>query len=1035
MAVKLLINAKVFWHFLFLFLLFIIMISLVSAVWYDPFSWFTTEDALITNKEPPIKVKTVDYEWQVLRQSGNEANFDVIFANAKDKKTDICFVLKNGINPITVDLTDKALYQNDGAPVLDNKNKPITIKYETSKCLVNGTYKNGYHILLTEAEAININEYIRLGENSIELGYKPIEVIVYQDNTFNITCGLNVSGTAWIIEDSLQFGYNLTNPVWQDIKYSCHSQLPITRYRNKYYFQDNQQLIGIDTTKFCNQFNPENNQSSNCRFSTGYLDNESYFYAVGYGNDADPIIIFNNLNNGINDGTTTAYNATWINVSNISPYDELLLYYSFDVNTTLALDYSGNGNDGIFYEQFSYTPNGYFGGGITGDALRDYIDTGLKGFNHTTILVWANITPSDGGAHRFFDQVLGIELSTLSGSTLFCRFEGLTDNFVSRSSAISTAGWHQVGCGYNGSQGYIIVDGEVKYSETSTGTLSQDYNLYLGSIDQVTPVNKMDEFMVFNRSLTAQELRDIYNNQSARFLKQGNYTIAVNISQGYNLVDLNVPHNTILDTNISVRLGQINDSLNDTNQLVLYIPFDFGSAYDVTGNGHNGVLDSVIYSSTGGLNGTGAFEFDDANHATIKIPDTNDIYGSMTVMAWVNTVGSDYWAGIVSRDRIIDDAGWNLRTQGDIIQWGVDTANLITGTKDVEDGKWHHVVGTYNHTPPYRLEIYVDGVLDVNGTSNGDFDDGGDDPITIGLEYNGQERYIDGFVDEVRIYNKTLTPAEILTIYNNDASKYNIVALSSYKNLSNNVNFEINTETDFIYLDFNLMSGINRFYSPNLYDNFNITLSFDSGDTCTPEWLNTSWGDYTYIDCLINDTGNYSSNLTQYDANTCPTSSNTTFYDYVYNASCNYCNYTITNTSWVYNSTIECMVNSTQNDSYFMTEYDQDYDICYGVTSIASDLWNGGLNNTYWNYVYNVSCSSDSCTCPASGSNWEINLTDTCNIATPCNISSGNITFTNAGAGNYVIFNTTIIACKITNIENMLGYLGFNAKINVGGTC
>ncbi|MCK4650232.1 LamG domain-containing protein, partial [Candidatus Pacearchaeota archaeon] len=76
--------------------------------------------------------------------------------------------------------------------------------------------------------------------------------------------------------------------------------------------------------------------------------------------------------------------------------------------------------------------------------------------------------------------------------------------------------------------------------------------------------------------------------------------------------------------------------------------------------------------------------------------------------------------------------------------------------------------------------------------------------------------------------------------------------------------------------------------------------------------------------------------------------------------------------------------------------------------------WGNGTNANYnvsveRNYV--VNSSVDSCTCPGLATNWEIDLSDYCNITTNCNLSTGNITFINSG---YVLFNATLSANKIS---------------------
>jgi hypothetical protein len=63
-------------------------------------------------------------KWQITKATGNEANFELWTLNEKDKKTKIGFVLRDGIDPSSVDLTSTKLYNETGV-ILDNKNKEI----------------------------------------------------------------------------------------------------------------------------------------------------------------------------------------------------------------------------------------------------------------------------------------------------------------------------------------------------------------------------------------------------------------------------------------------------------------------------------------------------------------------------------------------------------------------------------------------------------------------------------------------------------------------------------------------------------------------------------------------------------------------------------------------------------------------------------------------------------------------------------------------------------------------------------------------
>ena len=97
-------------------------------------------------------------------------------------------------------------------------------------------------------------------------------------------------------------------------------------------------------------------------------------------------------------------------------------------------------------------------------------------------------------------------------------------------------------------------------------------------------------------------------------------------------------------------------------------------------------------------------------------------------------------------------------------------------------------------------------------------------------------------------------------------------------------------------------------------------------------------------------------------------------------------------------------------------------------------IWSKGLNlnqiiqlytQNEPSYVLGAEETADTCTCPGLTSNWEIDLSDHCNITTNCNISTGNITFINAG---YVFFNATLTMNKIDFKDSV----GVAERYNVG---
>jgi len=143
-----------------------------------------------------------------------------------------------------------------------------------------------------------------------------------------------------------------------------------------------------------------------------------------------------------------------------------------------------------------------------------------------------------------------------------------------------------------------------------------------------------------------------------------------------------------------------------------------------------------------------------------------DLVDAMTVGAWVNIRSlPDEWRAIITKG----DSAWRLATNaattgfqfaftGEGRSW--QGANSAT---QVELNEWHYICGTYDKT--IGACIYIDGRLD--GTNP---DKGGIDVDTFNVWIGGNAepmswkpgRHFDGMIDEVRIYDRALSQAEVV---------------------------------------------------------------------------------------------------------------------------------------------------------------------------------------------------------------------------------------------------------------------------------
>jgi len=139
---------------------------------------------------------------------------------------------------------------------------------------------------------------------------------------------------------------------------------------------------------------------------------------------------------------------------------------------------------------------------------------------------------------------------------------------------------------------------------------------------------------------------------------------------------------------------------------------------------------------------------------------------SRTVCAWIKTADTE--GDIVSwGPRDTPRGRWVVRTQEDGFLRLEIGGGIIVGSTVVCDGAWHHVaVVLENDGSPNVNDVllYVDGVLEVPSSVGDEVVDTVLVPdVRIGV-WGVANRYFEGLIDEVRIYDRALTADEIATL-------------------------------------------------------------------------------------------------------------------------------------------------------------------------------------------------------------------------------------------------------------------------------
>ncbi|WP_341304370.1 DUF6701 domain-containing protein [Pseudomonas sp. TMP25] len=199
-----------------------------------------------------------------------------------------------------------------------------------------------------------------------------------------------------------------------------------------------------------------------------------------------------------------------------------------------------------------------------------------------------------------------------------------------------------------------------------------------------------------------------------------------------------------------------------------------GEVKDATPNGLDGtVLGGAVTANASpalpelnamGTCGYGSFASSASQY--VQRDDTNllDLQGSFTIGLWVKprSLPSTGLMTLVSKD---ENYEFHLNPNGTINWWWQTTSPSATrqfnSTTAITVGQWSHVLVRF---APGDQRIYINGNL--AGQANFDGTPlANSDPLQLGSDQNFAGRYFAGDMDELRIYNTALSPAQISVLY------------------------------------------------------------------------------------------------------------------------------------------------------------------------------------------------------------------------------------------------------------------------------
>lgn len=185
-----------------------------------------------------------------------------------------------------------------------------------------------------------------------------------------------------------------------------------------------------------------------------------------------------------------------------------------------------------------------------------------------------------------------------------------------------------------------------------------------------------------------------------------------------------------------------------------------GNSTDVTGGGDNGTDTNITYSSANGLIGQGAGFNGSSSNITLANTITQTDF---TIAGWIKTsfVGAGSYQTLASWTGsyyLVIQASANNYD----VQFGTAGGAINSSRINLNDGNWHQLVVTITGSTSGAL--YIDGVADGTGTVS---------PF-IGLtmyfgSINNTSNFLTGNLDEIGIWSRALSGAEITQLYNGGA--------------------------------------------------------------------------------------------------------------------------------------------------------------------------------------------------------------------------------------------------------------------------
>jgi hypothetical protein len=482
-----------------------------------------------------------------------------------------------------------------------------------------------------------------------------------------------------------------------------------------------------------------------------------------------------------------------------SPVGSAVAHYKFDEGQGTVAQNSGNGGSTLngaltnmsapATSTSGWTNDGKFNKALNFDGSDDYVTINNQTLGTTDQLTISGWIKHNGKSSANQDIVVkrtslnNDQFEFMLSSTYNLTFDRYlpTGGSVSSNNTIPLAQWKFVTVTLKDTENEVrfYIDGKLDsikpYTETYTGdstsTLTigrSGVNSQDGTSDPWRNFNgSIDEVKIYNYALSEDEVKLEYNQGKAIVMGSLGTTTDGKTASNTRSRAYCPPGNIE---------GNCADGLNAAP--VAEWNFDSGSgqsAPDTSGNNNTGQLgltsgvDASDPTWTNGKTGKGlSFDGNDDRFLASRPTITSTI--SVCLWAKWRSVGTS----TSNIQMLVDNNHSSSPLQGFVIQdrpdlskhltWSVNpSGNGAESSSQVGNGLWHYICGTNNGSVS---KLYVDGIQD--GTANETMAILQPN-VSIGYWQFNPGRYLNGLVDQVKIYNYARTPAQIAWDYNKGA--------------------------------------------------------------------------------------------------------------------------------------------------------------------------------------------------------------------------------------------------------------------------